>query len=137
MHVARAVGCEGSVVSVDLGGPEHVRIVFGAVEGVKEGAGLLLCLFEQGLERGDVLAGPALLDSDAGNDRDVWHGSSSVPVCLDGSCCKHQQENARAAAVWGGLQGLVGGAVAGLGGRRGMPGCRCPSGAPSFVVVAT
>jgi hypothetical protein len=54
MHLAHAVGCEGSIVGIDLGGPEYVRIVLGAVEGVKESAGLLLCLFEQGLERGDV-----------------------------------------------------------------------------------
>jgi hypothetical protein len=48
MHFACAVGCEGRVVSVDLGGREHVRIVFGAVQGVEESARLLLCLFQQG-----------------------------------------------------------------------------------------
>jgi hypothetical protein len=71
MHFAGPVGCEGSVGGVDLGGPEHVRIVFGPVEGVEKSARLLLCLVEQGLERGDVLAGPAFLDGDAGDDRDV------------------------------------------------------------------
>src|SRR6266581_4988651 len=29
MHFARAMGREGSIVGVDLGGPEHVRIVLG------------------------------------------------------------------------------------------------------------
>jgi hypothetical protein len=71
MHFARAVGCEGSVVSVNLGGPEHVRIVFGAIDSIEESARLLHCLFEQGHERGDVLVSPAFLDSDAGDDRDV------------------------------------------------------------------
>jgi Lsr2 len=37
MHFARAVGREGVVVGVNLGGPEHVRIVFGAVDGIQEG----------------------------------------------------------------------------------------------------
>jgi hypothetical protein len=71
MHLARPVGCEGIVVGVHLGGPEHMRIVFGVVEGLEKSARLLLCLFEQGCERGDVLFGPALLDSDTGDDRDM------------------------------------------------------------------
>jgi len=60
MYAARAVGCEGIVVSVNLGGPEHVRIAFGAVDGIEESARLLLCLFKQGHERSDVLVGPYL-----------------------------------------------------------------------------
>src|SRR6266568_844813 len=62
MHLARAVGCEGSVIGVDLGGPEHVRIVFGAVDGIQQSARLFLCLFEQRRERGDVLIGLTRLD---------------------------------------------------------------------------
>ena len=46
-----------------------MRIVLGPVKGVKERAGLFACLFEQGRERGEVLFGLALLDSDAGDDR--------------------------------------------------------------------
>lgn len=48
MHLARAMGFERGAVRVDLGCPEHVRIVFGAVQGVEESARLLLCLFQQG-----------------------------------------------------------------------------------------
>ena len=51
MHLARAVGREGIVISVNLSGPEDVRIVFGAVDGIKESAGLLLRLFNQRRER--------------------------------------------------------------------------------------
>lgn len=36
MHVARAVGREGIVISVNLGGPKDVRIVIGAVDGIEE-----------------------------------------------------------------------------------------------------
>ena len=61
MHFACAVGCEGIVVSVNLGGPEHVRIVFGAVDGIQESARLLLGSFNQGRERGDVLIGLTFL----------------------------------------------------------------------------
>jgi len=71
MHFACTVSCEGSVVGVNLGGPEHVRIVFRAVDGVQESARLLFCLFKQGRERGDILIGLALLDGDTGDDRDV------------------------------------------------------------------
>src|SRR5947207_8469141 len=85
MHLARAMGLKCGGVGIDLGGPEHVRIVLGAVDGIKESAGLLPCFFEQGRERGDVFAGPTLLDGDAGDDRDGWHWSSSWPVCLDSS----------------------------------------------------
>jgi len=42
MYFARAVGCEGIAVGVDLGGPEHVRIVYRAVDGIEERARLLL-----------------------------------------------------------------------------------------------
>jgi len=71
MNVARAMGCEGGLVGVDLGSPEHMRIVLGPVKGVKERAGLFTCLFGQGRERGEVLFGLAFLDSDAGDDRDL------------------------------------------------------------------
>ena len=57
MHFARAVGCEGIIVGVNLGGPEHVRIVFGALDGIEESARLLLCLFKQWRERSDALVG--------------------------------------------------------------------------------
>jgi hypothetical protein len=42
VHVTRAVGREGIVVGVNLGGPEDVRIVLGAVDGIQESARLLL-----------------------------------------------------------------------------------------------
>jgi hypothetical protein len=71
MHVAHAMGCEGSVVGVYLGGPEKVRVVLGTVDGVQESARLLLCLFEQRRERRQVLIGLTFLDNDAGDDRDV------------------------------------------------------------------
>jgi hypothetical protein len=71
MHRARAVGCECAVVGIDLGGPEHVRIVFGAVDGIQQSARLVLCLLEQRREACDVLAGLTRLDGDAGDDRDV------------------------------------------------------------------
>jgi hypothetical protein len=34
-----------------------VRVVLGAVDGIEESARLLLCLFEQGRERGDIFVG--------------------------------------------------------------------------------
>jgi len=71
MSFARAMGCGGGIIVVDLGGPEHVRIVLGPVKSVKERAGLLACLFEQGRERGNVLFGLALPDSDTSDDGDL------------------------------------------------------------------
>jgi hypothetical protein len=47
--------------------------MFFGTHSVKERAGLFACLLEQGRERGEVLFGLALLDSDAGDDRDRWH----------------------------------------------------------------
>src|SRR5215472_17005850 len=85
MYFARAMGCEGIMVGVYLGGPEKVRLVLGTVDGVQESARLLLCLFEHGRERRQVLVSLTFFDSDAGDDRGVCHWSSSRPVCLDSS----------------------------------------------------
>jgi hypothetical protein len=65
------MGCEGIVGGVYLGGPEQVWVVLGTVDGVQEGAWLLLCLFEQRRERRQILVSLTFLDSDAGDDRHV------------------------------------------------------------------
>jgi hypothetical protein len=68
MHLGRAVGREGGIVSVDLGGPEHLRAVRGPVDGIQERPGLLTCLLEQRFQCGKVLPG---LAGNAGQDRDL------------------------------------------------------------------
>jgi len=73
MYFARAVGCEGIAVGVDLGGPEHVRIVYRAVDGIEERARLLLRLSDQARECGDIFVGLTFFDSDASDDRGALH----------------------------------------------------------------
>jgi len=71
MDVSRAMGREGGIVGIDLGGPEHLWVVRGPVNGVQERPGLLPCLLEQRFQGGKLRSGLALLDGNAGQDRDL------------------------------------------------------------------
>jgi len=71
MYLGRAMGREGGIIGLDLGGPEHLLVVRGPVNGVQERPGLLACLLEQRCQCGKVLPGLALLKGDAGQDRDL------------------------------------------------------------------
>ena len=71
MYLGRAMGREGGIVGVDLGGPEHLWVVRGPVNGVQERPGLLPCLLEQRFQGGKLRSGLALLDGNAGQDRDL------------------------------------------------------------------
>ena len=91
MHVARAVSRKNSIVGVDLGGPKHVRIVFGAVEGVQEVPGSFLACSSNGPNAATY--SPALpfwtVTRATIATRDT--NPPSLPVCLDGSCYTHQR----------------------------------------------
>lgn len=77
MDLGRAMGREGGIVGVDLGGSGHLRVVRGPAGGVQERPGLIPCLLGQRFQGGKVRSGLALSDGDAGQDRDLWHCSSS------------------------------------------------------------
>ena len=71
MDPGRAVGRDGGIAGVDLGGPEHLRVARGPVNGGQQRPGLLACLLEQGCQGGEAGSGLAFPGGDAGQDRDL------------------------------------------------------------------